>query len=208
MIIRDFIIVAPDIVMFYLFSLDRHEIVGIVTEVGTEVENFKVGDKAAVGYMVGGCDKCYNCTNNLESYCRDTILTYNSLYHDGTRTYGGYSDKIVVEEHYVIKFPDTLPMDSGAPLLCAGITVYSPLKYYGLAEPGLHLGVVGLGGLGHLAVKFAKAFGVKVTVISTSPRKEMEALEKLGADAFLVSRDPEQMKVKILEKHKRPNMKN
>ncbi|KAJ6809638.1 8-hydroxygeraniol dehydrogenase-like [Iris pallida] len=171
-----------------------HEIVGIVIEVGSEVKKIKVGDKAAIGCMVGGCDKCDDCTKGLESYCRDTILTYNFIYHDGTRTYGGYSDWIVAEEHYVVKFPDTLPMDSGAPLLCAGITVYSPLKYYGLNEPGKHLGVVGLGGLGHLAVKFAKAFGVKVTVISTSPRKEKEAIESLGADAFLVSRDLGQMK--------------
>lgn len=174
-----------------------HEIVGIVTEVGAEVKKLKVGDKAAVGCMVGGCDTCDDCKKGLESYCPTSILTYNSIYHDGTRNYGGFSDKIVVEEHYVYKFPDTLPMDSGAPLLCAGITVYSPLKYYGLTEPGMHVGVVGLGGLGHMAVKFAKAFGVKVTVISTSPRKEKEAIEKLGADAFLVSRDPEQMKAAI-----------
>lgn len=177
------------------FLANRHEIVGIVTQVGEQVTKLKVGDKAAVGCMVGGCDKCDDCNNGLESYCRNTIFTYSNVYHDGTMTYGGYSDKIVVVEHYVIKFPDSLPMDAGAPLLCAGITVYSPLKYYGLAQPGLHLGVVGLGGLGHLAVKFAKAFGVKVTVISTSPGKEEEARENLGADAFLVSRDPEQMKV-------------
>ncbi|KAJ6811037.1 8-hydroxygeraniol dehydrogenase-like [Iris pallida] len=130
-----------------------------------------VGDKAAIGCMVGGCDKCDDCTKGLESYCRDTILTYNYIYHDGTRTYGGYSDWIVAEEHC-----GEVPGYIAHGLWCATsmcwITVYSPLKYYGLNEPGKHLGVVGLGGLGHLAVKFAKAFGVKVTVISTSPQGE------------------------------------
>uniref|UniRef100_F6HRU5 Alcohol dehydrogenase-like C-terminal domain-containing protein n=1 Tax=Vitis vinifera TaxID=29760 RepID=F6HRU5_VITVI len=101
---------------------------------------------------------------------------------------------MVAEERYVIHFPDNLPLDGGAPLLCAGITVYSPLKYFELTKPGMHIGVVGLGGLGHVAVKFAKAFGVKVTVISTSPGKKEEALERLGADSFVVSRDPDQMR--------------
>ncbi|XP_008785257.3 8-hydroxygeraniol dehydrogenase-like [Phoenix dactylifera] len=171
-----------------------HEIVGIVTEVGSMVQKFRVGNAVGVGCMVGGCDECEDCKRGWESYCPKTILTYSNIYHDGTVTYGGYSDRIVVEEHYVVRFPDGLPKDAGAPLLCAGITVYSPMRYYGLAEPGTHLGVVGLGGLGHLAVKFAKAFGAKVTVISTSPSKEKEAIEHLGADAFLVSRNAEQMK--------------
>ncbi|KAJ0097327.1 hypothetical protein Patl1_28368 [Pistacia atlantica] len=100
---------------------------------------------------------------------------------------------MVANQHYIVVFPDNMPLDAGAPLLCAGITVYSPLKYFGLAEPGKHIGVVGLGGLGHVAVKFAKAFGAKVTVISTSPNKMKEALEHLGADSFLASRDPQQM---------------
>ncbi|KAF8404739.1 hypothetical protein HHK36_009628 [Tetracentron sinense] len=121
------------------------------------------------------------------------ILTYNSVYHDGTTTYGGYSDKLVIEEHLVVRFPANLPLDGAAPLLCAGLTVYSPMKYYGLCDPGKHLGVVGLGGLGHVAVKFAKALGAKVTVISTSPNKQKETIEILGADSFLVSRNPEQM---------------
>ncbi|KAH7662671.1 cinnamyl-alcohol dehydrogenase protein [Dioscorea alata] len=171
-----------------------HEIVGIVTEIGNEVQKFKVGDKVGVGCIVGACDTCEQCTNDLENYCDKTILTYNYIYHDGTRTYGGFSDEIVVEEHYVLRFPDRLPMDGAAPLFCAGITVYSPLKYYGLDKPGVHVGVVGLGGLGHLAVKFAKALGVRVTVISTSPRKQKEAIDSLGADAFLVSTDELQMK--------------
>ena len=123
------------------------------------------------------------------------ILTYGAKYYDGTTTYGGYSDTMVSDEHFVIHIPDNLPLDAGAPLLCAGITVYSPLRFYGLDKPGMHVGVVGLGGLGHVAVKFAKAMGVKVTVISTSPNKKKEALEHLGADSFLVSKDQDQMQV-------------
>ncbi|XP_043694862.1 probable mannitol dehydrogenase [Telopea speciosissima] len=170
-----------------------HEIVGIATEVGSKVKRFKVGDKVGVGCNIGACHSCDNCTKDLESYCPKVILTYSSTYYDGTTNYGGYSDIMVVNERYAVLFPDNLPLDAGAPLLCAGITVYSPLKYYGLSEPGMHLGVVGLGGLGHMAVKFAKAFGLKVTVISTSPSKEKEAIERLGADSFLVSRDQVQM---------------
>ncbi|XXG49091.1 hypothetical protein AAC387_Pa02g3364 [Persea americana] len=173
--------------------LPGHEIVGVVTEVGKKVTKFKVGDNAGVGCIVGSCRACPSCKQDSENYCPKMIPTYNAIYHDGTPTYGGYSDMIVVAEHFVVHFPDNLPLDAGAPLLCAGITVYSPLKYFGLTEPSLHLGVVGLGGLGHVAVKFAKAFGVKVTVISTSPSKEKEAVERLGADSFLVSRDPKQM---------------
>ncbi|XP_023894285.2 probable mannitol dehydrogenase [Quercus suber] len=119
------------------------------------------------------------------------------MYHDGTTTYGGYSDIMVADEHFVIRIPDNLPLDAGAPLLCAGITVYSPLKFYGLDKPGLHVGVVGLGGLGHVAVKFAKAMGVKITVISTSPNKKTEALEHLGADSFLVSTDQGQIQAAL-----------
>ncbi|KAF2290525.1 hypothetical protein GH714_014263 [Hevea brasiliensis] len=122
------------------------------------------------------------------------ILTYGAKNYDGTITYGGYSDIMVADEHFIVRIPDALPLDATAPLLCAGITVYSPLKYYGLDKPGMHVGVVGLGGLGHMAVKFAKGMGVKVTVISTSPSKKQEALGHLGADSFLVSRDQDQMK--------------
>ncbi|XP_071912573.1 8-hydroxygeraniol dehydrogenase-like [Coffea arabica] len=171
-----------------------HEIMGVVTETGGKVTKFKVGDKAGVGCMVGSCLSCENCSNNLENYCKKIILTYNSVYHDGTPTYGGYSDILVANEHFVVRIPDNLPLDAGAPLLCAGITTYSPLKYFGLDKPGMHIGIVGLGGLGHIAVKFAKAFGVKITVISTSLHKKKEALEHLGADSFLVSTDKDQMK--------------
>jgi cinnamyl-alcohol dehydrogenase len=123
------------------------------------------------------------------------ILTYSAKNIDGTITYGGYSDTMVCEELFVIRIPDALSLEAAAPLLCAGITVYSPLKYFGLDKPGLRLGVVGLGGLGHMAVKFAKAFGANVTVISTSPNKKKEAIEHLGADSFVVSREQDQMQV-------------
>ncbi|XP_047954650.1 8-hydroxygeraniol dehydrogenase-like [Salvia hispanica] len=170
-----------------------HEIVGIVTEIGNKVEKVKVGDKVGVGCLVGSCRQCDQCSNDLENYCSKQILTYSMPYLDGTITYGGYSDLMVADEHFIIRWPENLPMDKGAPLLCAGITTYSPLKYFGLDKPGLNVGVVGLGGLGHVAVKFAKAFGTRVTVISTSLSKKKEALENLGADDFLVSRDDEQM---------------
>ena len=168
---------------------------GVVTEVGSKVQKFRVGDKVGVGCMVGACHSCDSCANELENYCPDMILTYGAKYFDGTITQGGYSDIMVADEHYVVRIPDNLPLDSGAPLLCAGITVYSPLRYYGLDKPGMHVGVVGLGGLGHVAVKFAKAMGVKVTVISTSVNKKKEALEHLGADSFLVSKDQDEMQV-------------
>ncbi|XP_021800285.1 probable mannitol dehydrogenase isoform X2 [Prunus avium] len=171
-----------------------HEIVGVVTEVGSKVQKFKVGDKVGVGCMVGSCGSCDNCSHNLENYCPKYILTYGGKYHDGTITYGGYSDFMVTGEGFVIHIPDNIPLDGAAPLLCAGITTYSPLRHYGLDKPGMHVGVVGLGGLGHVAVKFAKALGVRVTVISTSPNKKEEAIKSLKADAFLVSREQDQMK--------------
>ncbi|CAL1409197.1 unnamed protein product [Linum trigynum] len=171
-----------------------HEIVGIVMKSGKNVEKFREGDRVGVGVMVGSCMSCDYCNQDLENYCPKMIFTYNSVYHDGTANYGGYSDMIVVDQHFVVRFPDTMPFDAGAPLLCAGVTVYSPMKYYGMTEPGKHLGIVGLGGLGHVAVKIAKAFGLKVTVISHSPGKETEAVDRLGADGFLVSSDPLKIK--------------
>ncbi|XP_058187438.1 probable mannitol dehydrogenase isoform X1 [Rhododendron vialii] len=173
--------------------LPGHEVVGVVTEVGSKVQKYKVGDRVGVGCMVGACHTCENCENNLENYCPKYILTYNSVNYDGTKTYGGYSDHMVANERYVFRIPDNLPLDAAAPLLCAGITTYSPLKYFGLDKPGMKVGVVGLGGLGHVAVKFAKAFGAIVTVISTSPHKKKEAVEQLGADSFLVSSNPDEM---------------
>jgi D-arabinose 1-dehydrogenase-like Zn-dependent alcohol dehydrogenase len=170
-----------------------HEIVGVVTEVGSKVTKVKVGDKVGVGCLVGSCGGCDMCAKDLENYCPKQILTYSAVNHDGTITYGGYSNLMVADEHFIVRWPENMPLDAGAPLLCAGITTYSPLRYFGLDKPGMHVGVVGLGGLGHVAVKFAKAFGAKVTVISTSESKKKEAIEKLGADTFLVSRDPAQM---------------
>lgn len=171
---------------------------GEVIEAGSFVTRFKVGDKVGVGCMVGSCG---NCAQDLENYCPKMIRTFNSKDRDGTATYGGFSDILTVDEHFVVAIPDNLPLAGVAPLLCIGITVYSPLKYYGLDKPGLHLGVVGLGGLGHAAVKFAKAMGLKVTIISTSPSKREDALGHLGADSFLLSRDPGQMQVKIFMHH-------
>ncbi|KAI3453417.1 hypothetical protein Pfo_010080 [Paulownia fortunei] len=170
-----------------------HEIVGVVTEVGSRVQKFKVGDKVGVGCLVNSCRKCDQCVNNLENYCPQPLFTYNSVQPDGSLTYGGYSDIMVADEDFIIRWPENFPLDKGAPLLCAGITTYSPLRYFGLDKPGLRVGVVGLGGLGHVAVKFAKALGTKVTVISTSASKKKEAIENLGADAFLISREPEEM---------------
>ncbi|XP_021890504.1 8-hydroxygeraniol dehydrogenase-like [Carica papaya] len=170
-----------------------HEIVGEVTEVGNKVKKVKIGDKVGVGCIVGACHSCENCVNDLENYCPEMIFTYNSIHLDGKITYGGFSDHVVVNEHYILRIPNNVPLDSLPPLLCAGITVYSPLKYFGLGKVGKHVGIVGLGGLGHLAVKFAKAMGAQVTVISTSPSKKTEALERLGADAFLVSHDTDQL---------------
>lgn len=167
-----------------------HEIVGVVTEVGSKVKKVKVGDKVGVGCMVGSCRSCDQCGSDQEQYCPKMVQTYN----DSTMTtYGGYSDHMVANEHFIISWPENLPLDGGAPLLCAGITVYSPMRYYGLDKPGMHVGVVGLGGLGHVAVKFLKALGVKVTVISTNPKKKEEAISNLGADLFLISSDQAQM---------------
>ncbi|KAJ8769666.1 hypothetical protein K2173_005269 [Erythroxylum novogranatense] len=174
-----------------------HEIVGVVTKTGNNVKRFKVGDRVGVGVIVDSCKSCECCDQDVENYCPQVTFTYNSLSRDGTKSYGGYSNMIVTHQRFVLCFPDSLPADAGAPLLCAGITVYSPMKYYGLTEPGKHLGVVGLGGLGHIAVKIAKAFGLKVSVISSSPGKESEAINRLGADSFIVSKDPEKMKAAI-----------
>ncbi|KAM0825198.1 hypothetical protein ACQ4PT_069709 [Festuca glaucescens] len=171
-----------------------HEIVGVVTSVGSGVKNFKGGETVGVGYFLDSCRTCYSCSKGYENFCPTLLLTSNGVDHDGATTQGGFSDVLVVNKDYVIHVPESLPLAGAAPLLCAGVTVYSPMVEYGLNAPGKHLGVVGLGGLGHVAVKFGKAFGMTVTVISSSERKRDEALDRLGADAFLVSSDPEQMK--------------
>ncbi|EFN56047.1 hypothetical protein CHLNCDRAFT_145496 [Chlorella variabilis] len=171
-----------------------HEIVGVVTEVGAAVTDFKAGDHAGVGCMVDSCGECEQCKEGDEQYCPSCIFTYNSTAPDGTITQGGYSTHVVVKSSFAVRVAKSLPLDGAAPLLCAGITTYSPLKYFGLDKPGMAIGVVGLGGLGHMVVKWAKAFGCTVTVISTSPSKKGDALERLGAHKFVVSRSEEEMK--------------
>ncbi len=171
-----------------------HEIAGVVTEVGSAVTKFKVGDHAGVGCFVDSCRECDNCKAGLEQYCLGHIaVTYNGRETDKeTLTYGGYSTAIVVDEDYGLLIPDNLGLDIAAPLLCAGITLYSPLSNWG-AGPGVRVGIVGLGGLGHMGVKIAHAMGAEVTLISHSPHKEEDAL-RLGADHFLLSSDNEAMK--------------
>ncbi|CAI9100284.1 OLC1v1037248C1 [Oldenlandia corymbosa var. corymbosa] len=176
-----------------------HEITGIVTKVGSNVTKFKIGDKVGVGCLAATCLECEHCKDSQENYCDQLQLTYSNIFWDGSITYGGYSDIIVSDQRYVVHIPDNLPMDAAAPLLCAGITTYCPLKNEGLLEKDSfpkRVGVVGLGGLGHMAVKFAKAFGHHVTVISTSPSKELDAKQQLGADDFVLSTNPEQMQAR------------
>ena len=171
-----------------------HEIVGRVTKVGSHVKKFKVGDLAGVGCMVDSCRECENCSEGLEQYCLNGMSgTYNSTEQDKkTPTYGGYSNLIVVDENYVVKVSEKLDLAAVAPLLCAGITTYSPLRHWKVGK-GHKVAVLGLGGLGHMAVKFAVSFGAEVTMLSTSPSKKADA-EKLGAHHFLLTTDPENIK--------------
>ncbi|MGP4088196.1 NAD(P)-dependent alcohol dehydrogenase [Streptomyces sp. KR55] len=167
-----------------------HEIAGVVAEVGSGVTEFAVGDRVGVGCMVDSCRECDNCKAGLEQYCTGggMIGTYNALDKNGEPTYGGYSQKIVVDENYVVRIPDGLSLDVAAPLLCAGITTYSPLKHWN-AGPGKKVAIVGMGGLGHMAVKIAHALGAEVTVLSQSLRKKDDGL-KLGADHYYATSDP------------------
>ncbi len=170
-----------------------HEIVGRVVKVGKAVTKFKVGDLAAVGCLVDSCRTCDNCKQGLEQYCTNgSVGTYNSRSKDGTPTYGGYSNNIVVHQDFVLSVSEKLSPPAVAPLLCAGITTYSPLRYWKVGK-GHKLAVLGLGGLGHMAVKFGVAFGAEVTVLSTSASKEADA-KKLGAHKFLLTSDPKQIK--------------
>ncbi|MFJ3233502.1 NAD(P)-dependent alcohol dehydrogenase [Streptomyces sp. NPDC086787] len=166
-----------------------HEIAGIVTEVGPGVTKYRVGDRVGVGCMVDSCRECDNCKAGLEQYCvKMPIWTYNAVGKDGEPTYGGYSENIVVDENYVVRIPDGLSLDVAAPLLCAGITTYSPLHHWN-AGPGKKVAVVGLGGLGHMGVKIAHALGAEVTVLSQSLRKKDDGL-RLGADHYYATSDP------------------
>lgn len=171
-----------------------HEIVGKVVAVGTKVNHFKVGDLAGVGCLVDSCLDCGSCHEGHEQYCEKGFVgTYNAVEKDGvTPTYGGYSDSIVVREEFCLKIPPHLDLAAAAPLLCAGITTYSPLKHWGVSK-GQRVGVVGLGGLGHMAVKLAAAMGAEVTVFTTSASK-IEDAKKLGAHHVVVSKDPAAMK--------------
>lgn len=170
-----------------------HEIVGRVTRVGSGVTKFKPGDIAAVGCMVDSDASCLECKAGLEQFCPNAILTYNSPdKHLGGVTRGGYSDTIVVKEHFVLRVPSNLDLAGAAPLLCAGITTYSPLRHWKVGK-GSKVGVVGLGGLGHMAVKFADTLGAQVVVFTTSPGKREDAF-RLGADDVVISKDSEQMK--------------
>lgn len=170
-----------------------HEIVGVVTEVGAEVRKLAPGDLAGVGCLVDSCQSCDNCQKGLEQFCRNgSVSTYNSKdKHLGGVTYGGYSQSVVVDEHFTLKISDKLPLAAVAPLLCAGITTYSPLRHWKVG-PGSRVAVVGLGGLGHMGIKFAASFGAEVTMLSTSPTKEKDA-KHLGAHHFALTSDPEQI---------------
>jgi uncharacterized zinc-type alcohol dehydrogenase-like protein len=171
-----------------------HEIAGIVSDVGTKVTRYTVGDRVAVGNFVDSCRKCGPCHKGLEQYCVEgATWTYDAVERDGkTRTYGGYSNKIVVDENYVLRIPDNLPLDRSAPLLCAGITLYSPLMHW-KAGPGKKVAIIGLGGLGHIGVKIAHALGTEVTVLSHSLQKEEEA-KRMGANNFYSTSDPSTFK--------------
>ncbi|XP_041022143.1 probable cinnamyl alcohol dehydrogenase 1 [Juglans microcarpa x Juglans regia] len=171
-----------------------HEIAGIVKEIGSNVRVFKVGDHVGVGTYVNSCRDCHFCNDALEVYCAKGVVgTFNGIDSDGSITKGGYSNYTVVHERYCYKIPDNYPLASAAPLFCAGITVYAPMMRYKMNQPGKSLGVIGLGGLGHMAVKFGKAFGLNVTVFSTSISKREEALSLLNTDKFVISSDQQQM---------------
>lgn len=182
-------------------SVPGHEIVGVVTKVGSEVTRFKVGDLAGVGCMVDSCRECAQCKNDLQQYCvPGNTMTFNSPDpHLGGFTYGGYSERIVVTEDFVLRLPPNLDPAAAAPLLCAGITTYSPLKHWNVG-PGKKVGVVGIGGLGHMAVKIAKAMGAHVVVFTTTASK-YDAAKELGADEVVLSTDPAQMKAQVSSLH-------
>lgn len=166
-----------------------HEIGGIVSAVGRKVTKYKVGDKVGVGCYVDSCRNCQECKRGLEQYCTvGTIWTYNGRDKDGSPTYGGYSERIVVDENYVLRMPQNLSLEACAPLLCAGITLYSPLKHW-QAGPGKKVAIVGMGGLGHMGVKLAHALGAEVTVLSQNPGKEADG-KKFGASHYYATSDP------------------
>jgi len=177
-----------------------HEIIGRVVRTGAQVKGFKDGDIAGVGCLVDSCRACENCKEHLEQFCQGATFTYNSPdRHSGGMTYGGYSGSIVVDEDFVLHIPRNLNLAAAAPLLCAGITTYSPLRHHRVAK-GHKVGVVGLGGLGHMGVKLAKAFGAHVVVFTTSPNKVTDAL-RLGADEVVQSKNADEMKKHLYSFH-------
>ncbi|MEB4208899.1 NAD(P)-dependent alcohol dehydrogenase [Mycobacterium sp. 94-17] len=170
-----------------------HEIAGVVTAVGSEVTKHKVGDRVGVGCMVNSCGRCSSCEAGLEQYCsRGTVFTYNATDKDGTTTQGGYSQAVVVDENFVLRIPDALPLDKAAPLLCAGITLFSPLRHWKAGE-GTRLAIIGLGGLGHMGVKLGAAMGAEVTVLSQSLKKMEDGL-RLGATHYYATAERETFK--------------
>jgi uncharacterized zinc-type alcohol dehydrogenase-like protein len=175
-------------------NVPGHEIVGRITSVGSDVSQFKVGDLAAVGCMVDSCRECESCKEGLENYCENGMTgTYNSPdKHLGIQTFGGYSERVVVDQDFVLRVPENLDLAATAPLLCAGITTYSPLRHWNVG-PGKKVGIVGIGGLGHMGVKLAKAMGAHVVVITTSASK-IEDAKRLGADEVILSTDETHMK--------------
>ena len=165
-----------------------HEIAGIVSAVGSKVTRFRVGDRAGVGNLIDSCRACDKCRAGLEQYCPTRTLTYNTIDRTGQRTHGGYSEKIVVDERFAVRIPDAMPLANAAPMFCAGITLYSPLKHWG-AGPGKRVGIMGFGGLGHVGVQIARALGAHVTVFDLSAAKRADA-HRFGADAFHTVDEP------------------
>ncbi|MGO3049042.1 MAG: NAD(P)-dependent alcohol dehydrogenase [Staphylococcus sp.] len=167
-----------------------HEITGVVSAIGSDVTKFKVGDRVGVGCFVDSCGVCEHCQNGDEQFCTEgVVIVFNSKGYDGELTYGGYANDIVVKDHFVIGIPDTLELDVASPLLCAGVTTYNPMKQWNVG-PGKKVGIIGMGGLGHLAVQFAHKMGAEVTVLGHSKGKNEEA-KRFGADAYELTTDPE-----------------
>ncbi|TMW61695.1 hypothetical protein Poli38472_010759 [Pythium oligandrum] len=170
-----------------------HEIIGTITSIGSDVKHLKVGDRVGVGAMVFSClekDTCKECSTDKESYCKKSVFTYNGKYADGQPSYGGYAEYVRVSGHYAFKIPEVIPSDVAAPLLCAGVTVYTPLKAH--VKPGQRVGVVGIGGLGHLGLQFIRALGAEPVAFSQSPNKEQAARE-LGAVDFINLSNPDDL---------------
>lgn len=166
-----------------------HEIAGVVKAVGKGVSRFKIGDHVGVGCMIWSCRQCNLCKSGSENYCKNVVQTYSFAMPDGEITRGGFSNRVIAPEEFAVSIPKAMPLEKAAPLLCAGITCWSPMVYLGMDKPGKKIGVIGLGGLGHMAVQFGAKFGNEVTVISTSRSKEALAKE-LGASEFIVITDP------------------